>query len=75
MVRKLDGLGRIVIPIEIRRKLDFKHNDEIEIKEAGDEVILRKYEDICCPNCSEKCGHTDNYCKNCGCSLKNRSKR
>ena len=70
MVRKLDELGRIVIPIEIRRKLDFKHNDEIEIKEVGNEVILQKYEDICCPNCSEKCRHTDNYCKNCGYSLK-----
>jgi transcriptional pleiotropic regulator of transition state genes len=48
IVRKIDELGRIVIPMEIRRVLGINQRDEIEIFTEGDRVILTKYQ----PNCS-----------------------
>ena len=47
VVRSLDGLGRIVLPIELRRVLDLKETDPIEIYTEGECVILKKY----CPAC------------------------
>lgn len=47
MKRKFDGLGRIVIPIEIREKLDINEKDPIEIYVEMDKIILRKYEPSC----------------------------
>lgn len=43
IVRKVDTLGRVVIPIELRRTLDIKEEDSLEIYVDGDRVILRKY--------------------------------
>lgn len=71
MIRKLDELGRIVIPIEIRKKLEFEEGTEIEIEEKGNKLILRKYKDTYCPQCLKKCAHTDNFCSNCGLEFKN----
>lgn len=47
MFRQLDSLGRIVLPIELRRTLDIKTKDMLEILVEGNSVVLRKYE----PNC------------------------
>ena len=47
MIRQLDSLGRIVLPIELRRTLDINTKDMLEILVEGNSVILRKYE----PNC------------------------
>ena len=47
VIRQLDSLGRIVLPIELRRTLDIKTKDMLEILVEGNSVILRKYE----PNC------------------------
>lgn len=47
MVRQLDSLGRIVLPIELRRTLDINTKDSLEIFVEGDSVILRKYEQVC----------------------------
>ena len=44
IVRKVDELGRIVLPIELRRTLDIAVRDEIEIYLDDDKVILKKYE-------------------------------
>ncbi len=44
MVRKLDKLGRIVLPIEIRRGLNIDVGDPIEIFIDEKQVILQKYE-------------------------------
>lgn len=44
IVRKVDELGRVVIPIELRRTLDIAEKDSLEIYVDGDRVILRKYE-------------------------------
>ena len=43
MVRKVDELGRVVIPIELRRSLGIKEKDAIEIYVDGDQIILKKY--------------------------------
>ncbi len=47
IVRKLDDLGRIVLPIELRRNLDLEVKDPVEIFVEGDCVILKKYEPTC----------------------------
>ncbi len=43
MVRKVDELGRVVIPKELRRTLGFDNQDPLEIFIDGDKVILKKY--------------------------------
>ncbi|WP_087974016.1 AbrB/MazE/SpoVT family DNA-binding domain-containing protein [Oceanobacillus rekensis] len=43
IVRKVDELGRVVIPIEIRRTLDIQERDTIEIHVQNDNIILKKY--------------------------------
>ncbi|GAB6099997.1 AbrB/MazE/SpoVT family DNA-binding domain-containing protein [Halanaerocella petrolearia] len=47
IVRKVDSLGRIVIPIELRRTLGIDTKDPLEIYVDGSKVILKKYEPAC----------------------------
>lgn len=47
IVRKTDNLGRIVLPIELRRTLGIEEKDGLEIFVNGDQIILRKYEPAC----------------------------
>ena len=47
IVRKVDELGRIVIPIELRRTLDIAEKDSLEIFVDGERIILAKHEDSC----------------------------
>ena len=47
IVRKVDELGRIVLPIEMRRTLDIAEKDALEIYVDGDNIILRKYQPTC----------------------------
>ena len=47
ILRKIDGLGRIVIPMEIRNKLEIAENDPLEIHVEGSSIVLRKYEPDC----------------------------
>ncbi len=42
MARKVDDLGRIVLPVELRRLHDIKTGDALEISVDGDAIILRK---------------------------------
>ncbi|HDR7494382.1 TPA: AbrB/MazE/SpoVT family DNA-binding domain-containing protein [Bacillus cereus] len=44
IVRKLDTLGRIVIPKETRRTLHIHKKDSLEVFVDGDRIILQKYE-------------------------------
>ena len=44
IVRRLDELGRITLPIELRRTLDCADRDQLEIFVEDDRIILRKYE-------------------------------
>ena len=47
IVRKMDNLGRIVIPIELRRTLEIAERDSVEIYVEDDRIILKKYEPAC----------------------------
>lgn len=55
IVRKVDELGRVVLPIELRRTLDISPRDPLEIFIEGDTIILKKYETACI-----FCGQTEN---------------
>ncbi len=60
IVRKVDELGRVVIPIELRRTLGIEEKDALEIYVDQDRIILRKYE----PSCScIFCGNADHVTK------------
>lgn len=43
MVRYIDDLGRVVIPKDIRRGLNIKEGDQLEIFTEGESVIFKKY--------------------------------
>ena len=47
IVRKVDELGRIVLPIEMRRTLDIAEKDSLEIYVEGSSIILKKYRPSC----------------------------
>ena len=47
IVRKVDELGRIVLPIELRRTLGINEKDCLEIFTEQDQIVLRKYEPSC----------------------------
>lgn len=52
IVRKIDELGRIVLPIETRRQLDLEPRDGVEIFVDEDKIILKKYQP-CCLFCND----------------------
>ena len=47
IVRKVDELGRVVVPIELRRTLNIAEKDALEIYTEDDTIILKKYEPSC----------------------------
>jgi transcriptional pleiotropic regulator of transition state genes len=47
IVRRVDDLGRIVIPMELRRTLGIHVKDPMAIFVEGDRIILQKHRDIC----------------------------
>ena len=47
IVRRVDELGRIVLPIELRRTLDIGEKDALEIFVEGEQIILKKYQPTC----------------------------
>lgn len=47
IVRKVDELGRIVLPIELRRTFGIDVKDPIEIFVDGDTIILKKHQETC----------------------------
>lgn len=49
IVRKVDELGRVVLPIELRRTLNINEKDALEIYTEGEQIILKKYS----PSCGE----------------------
>ncbi len=68
IVRKVDELGRIVLPVELRRTLDIFERDSLEIFVEGNQIILRKYEPACI-FCNSSVGITTfknrNICEAC----------
>ena len=73
IVRKVDELGRIVLPIELRRTMDIAEKDAIEIYVDGSSIVLRKYEPTCV-FCGEAKNVTNyrgkNICQSCMKELK-----
>lgn len=68
IVRKVDELGRIVLPIELRRTLDIDVKDALEIYVDGSQIMLKKYEPACifCGNAKDIIHFKGkNICKNC----------
>jgi transcriptional pleiotropic regulator of transition state genes len=68
IVRKVDELGRIVLPIELRRTLNIKIKDPIEIYVDEDYILLKKYEPACvfCGNAKDvKNVNGKNVCQDC----------
>ena len=47
ITRKIDELGRIVLPIELRRTMNMNVHDPIEVYVDGDSIVLKKYEPSC----------------------------
>ncbi|MGI6038045.1 MAG: AbrB/MazE/SpoVT family DNA-binding domain-containing protein [Limnochordia bacterium] len=68
IVRRVDELGRVVIPIELRRTLKIGEKDPLEIYVDGDRIILQKYEPACifCGRAEEIIVYRDrNLCRVC----------
>ena len=75
MVREIDKLGRLVLPIELRRMLDISAGDGIEMFSDGDMIILKKYAP-CCIFCGEAGDITEykgkKVCKKCAAEIAGR---
>ncbi|AGK99517.1 AbrB/MazE/SpoVT family DNA-binding domain-containing protein [Clostridium pasteurianum] len=74
VVRKVDELGRVVIPIELRRTLEIGEKDALEIYVEGEHIILKKYQPACifCGDARDVINYRGkNICKNCMAELKN----
>ena len=68
IVRQIDELGRIVLPIELRRTMNINTKDSMEIYTDANQIILKKYESACifCNNASDIIQyHGKNICKDC----------
>ena len=60
IVRRIDDLGRVVIPMELRRTLGIVESDPLEIFVDGDKIILRKYQPGCYL-CGDVEGHMHDF--------------
>ena len=68
IVRKVDELGRVVLPVELRKTFDIKKEDPLEIYVDGDSIVLKKYEPACifCGNAKDvKRIHEKIVCDHC----------
>ncbi len=73
IVRKIDDLGRMVIPIELRKTMNIDRKDPMEIYVDNEKIILKKYEPACI-----FCGNAENtfdfkgktICSDCANSMK-----
>lgn len=67
VVRPVDQLGRVVLPIELRRTLNIEEKDSLEVFVDGEMIVLRKYEPGCI-FCGESTNHYVNgklVCNQC----------
>ena len=68
IVRPVDLLGRVVIPVELRRNLGIKTDDSLEVFVDGEFIMLKKYEPACifCGNAKDVQNiHGKNICRTC----------
>ena len=64
IIRKMDELGRIVLPMELRKKMGINRQDPIEIYVDGDSIILKKAGNTCI-----FCGKSEDLSEYCGKSI------
>ena len=72
IVRKVDELGRIVLPMELRRTLGIAEKDALEIHVHLEKIVLKKYEPACvfCGNAHEiQVFHGKNVCRKCAIAM------
>ncbi|MDU4852859.1 MAG: AbrB/MazE/SpoVT family DNA-binding domain-containing protein [Clostridioides difficile] len=75
IVRKVDELGRIVIPMELRRTLGIAEKDAVEIFVDGEQIIMKKYNPSCifCGEARNVISYKGkNICTDCLEEIKNR---
>ena len=68
IVRRVDELGRVVIPIEIKNQFDIAEKDPIEIYVDGTSIVLKKFESNCvfCGNTKNLVTYKDKFiCDDC----------
>ena len=73
IIRNVDDLGRIVLPIEIRRVFELDTKDQVEIYTEGEKIILKKYQRRCvfCKSSDDLVEFKDKaICKKCRAALK-----
>ena len=72
IVRKVDELGRVVLPMELRRTLGIIEKDSIEIYVDFEKIFLKRYEPACvfCNNASEiQVFHGKKVCRECATAM------
>ena len=68
VVRRIDDLGRIVLPVVLRRTLELETGDSLEIFVEDNTIILKKYQPACifCGNVRDITAYKDrNICSAC----------
>lgn len=68
IVRKIDSLGRVVIPIELRKTMELNENDAVEIFTEGNSIVFKKYAVSCvfCGSSKEVVSYKDKcICNKC----------
>jgi len=68
VVRKVDELGRVVIPMELRRTMGIEEKDSLEIFTDGEKIVFKKYQPGCifCGNAEGISNYMGKYiCKTC----------
>ena len=74
IVRRVDELGRVVIPIELRNSLKIAEKDPIEIFVDGTSIVLKKHESTCvfCGNTKKLVEYKDKLiCEKCAKQISN----
>ena len=68
IVRRIDSVGRFVLPIELRRTLQIEENDSLEIFVEDNTIVLKKYQPACifCGNARDVSSYKGkNVCTEC----------
>lgn len=75
IVRKIDNLGRVVLPIELRRNFDIDREDPVEIFVDENYILLKKYQPACifCNDAKDVINFKGkNVCQHCLAEMKTR---
>lgn len=76
IVRRIDSLGRVVLPIELRRSFDIDKEDPVEIFVEDNYIMLKKYQPSCifCSDAKNIVAYKGkNVCEKCLADIKDRT--